>query len=102
MITIHYKLNPWLVGTHFLLSIVVLALGVLVALEAWDDPRRAGQLRRSAALALVVGAACGALILSGVARDRGRPALRLGRRSARLEVRAGRLAARPRDGGLRR
>ena len=36
MITIHYKLNPWLVGTHFLLSIVVLALGVLVALDAWD------------------------------------------------------------------
>ena len=44
-ITVHYKLNPWLVGTHFLLSIVVLALGVLVALEAWGDPRRARPLR---------------------------------------------------------
>ncbi len=33
-ITVYYHLNPWLVGTHFLLSLVVLALGVLVALEA--------------------------------------------------------------------
>ena len=41
-ITVYYKLNPWLVGSHFLLSIVVLALGVLVALEAWDDPGRVG------------------------------------------------------------
>ena len=53
-ITVYYKLNPWLVGTHLLLSMVVLALGVLVALEAWDirgDPvparaARAGRARR--------------------------------------------------------
>jgi heme a synthase len=66
MITIHYKLNPWLVGSHFLLSIVVLALGVLVALDAWSvrgEPVTSG-IRT---LALVVGTACGALILSGVA-----------------------------------
>ena len=65
MITIHYKLNPWLVGTHFLLSIVVLALGVLVALDAWNmrgEPVPLGVRT----LALVVGAACGALIVSGV------------------------------------
>ena len=64
-ITVYYKLNPWLVGSHFLLSIVVLTLGVLVALEAWDirgDPVSAS-IR---GLALTAGVACGALILSGV------------------------------------
>jgi heme a synthase len=34
-ITVHYDLNPWLVGTHFLLSMVVLSMGVLVVLEAF-------------------------------------------------------------------
>ena len=34
-ITVYYHLNPWLVLSHFLLSIVVLALGVIVALEAF-------------------------------------------------------------------
>jgi cytochrome c oxidase assembly protein subunit 15 len=64
-ITVYYKLNPWLVGTHFLLSIVVLTLGVLVALEAWDvrgEPVPA----RVRELALVAGAACGALLVSGM------------------------------------
>ncbi len=64
-ITVHYKLNPWLVGTHLLLSMIVLALAVLVALEAWDvrgDPVPRG-LRELAALA---GAACGLLLVSGV------------------------------------
>jgi heme a synthase len=32
-ITVHYHLNPWLVLSHFLLSIVVLTLGVVLALE---------------------------------------------------------------------
>jgi cytochrome c oxidase assembly protein subunit 15 len=64
-ITVYYKLNPWLVGTHFLLSIVVLALGVLVALEAWDV--RGEPVTSSVrGLALVAGVACGALILSGI------------------------------------
>jgi cytochrome c oxidase assembly protein subunit 15 len=64
-ITIHYKLNPWLVGTHFLLSIVVLALGVLVALEAWNVRGEPVPLRLRQ-LAAVAGLACGALIVSGV------------------------------------
>ncbi len=34
-ITVHYHLNPWLVGTHFLLAIAVLGLGVLIAVDAW-------------------------------------------------------------------
>jgi heme a synthase len=64
-ITVYYKLDPWLVGSHFLLSIVVLALGVLVALEAWNV--RGEPVPTSLrALALVVGFSCGALILSGI------------------------------------
>ena len=64
-ITVYYKLNPWLVGTHFLLSIVVLALGVLVALEAWNI-RGEPVTSSIRGLALTAGVACGALILSGI------------------------------------
>ena len=32
-ITIHYHLNPWLVLSHFLLSVVVLTIGVALAVE---------------------------------------------------------------------
>jgi cytochrome c oxidase assembly protein subunit 15 len=32
-LTVHYHLNPWLVLTHFLLSVVVLTLGVALAVE---------------------------------------------------------------------
>ena len=32
-LTVHFHLNPWLVLSHFLLSIVVLTLGVVLALE---------------------------------------------------------------------
>src|SRR3954471_8551397 len=64
-ITVYYKLNPWLVGTHLLLSMVVLALGVLVLLEAWNlrGERVPGYVRWFGAL---VGLSCGALLLSGV------------------------------------
>jgi heme a synthase len=63
-ITVKYHLNPWLVGSHFLLSLAVLALGVLVVLEAWglrgdSVPwwvRTAG---------LVVGLACIVLVVTG-------------------------------------
>jgi len=34
-ITIHYHLNPWLVLSHFLLSVVVLTLAVGLAVEVW-------------------------------------------------------------------
>ena len=64
-ITVHYKLNPWLVGSHLLLSMVVLALGVLVALEAWN--LRGDPVPRYVRLfAGLVGVSCGALLLSGV------------------------------------
>jgi heme a synthase len=63
-ITVHYHLDPWLVLTHFLVSIVVVALAVLVALEAWDvrGSREPLALRR---LSLVVAAACGVLVVTG-------------------------------------
>ncbi len=63
-ITVYYHLDPWLVLSHFLLSLVVLALGVLVALEAFDIrgepvPRRLGEL------ALLIGAAMAVLVVTG-------------------------------------
>jgi cytochrome c oxidase assembly protein subunit 15 len=64
-ITVYYKLNPWLVGSHLLLSMIVLALGVIVALEAWNihgEPVPKGMRE----LAALVGVACGALLISGV------------------------------------
>jgi cytochrome c oxidase assembly protein subunit 15 len=64
-ITVHYKLNPWLVGSHLLLSMVVLALGVLVALEAWNV-RGAPVPRYVSWFGALVGVSCGALLLSGV------------------------------------
>jgi cytochrome c oxidase assembly protein subunit 15 len=41
-ITVHYHLNPWLVITHLLLSLVVLGLGVVVLLEATRHARGGG------------------------------------------------------------
>jgi cytochrome c oxidase assembly protein subunit 15 len=61
-ITVDHNLNPWLVGTHFLLSFALLALGLVVLLEAWDvrsdsvSPwvRRVGLLVGAAGIVLVV------------------------------------------------
>ncbi len=64
-ITVHYKLNPYLVGSHFLLSIVALTFGILVALEAWNI-RGEPVSRGPRWLAIAAGGACGALLLSGV------------------------------------
>jgi cytochrome c oxidase assembly protein subunit 15 len=63
-LTIHFHLNPWLVLSHFLLSLVVLTFGVVLALEARgrtvpDLPRRVRQL------GILVGAAAGVLVVSG-------------------------------------
>jgi cytochrome c oxidase assembly protein subunit 15 len=63
-LTIHFHLNPWLVLSHFLLSLVVLTFGVVLALEARgrtvpDLPRRVRQL------GILVGAAACVLVVSG-------------------------------------
>ena len=63
-ITVYSHLNPWLVLSHFLLSIVVLTLGVILAVEV--RPRALGAVppwvRR---LALLVALAAGVLLVSG-------------------------------------
>jgi cytochrome c oxidase assembly protein subunit 15 len=63
-ITVKYKLNPWLVGTHFLLSIVVLGLAIVVLLEAFGvrGDLVPGWVRRGS---LLVGTACAALVVTG-------------------------------------
>jgi cytochrome c oxidase assembly protein subunit 15 len=63
-LTVHFHLNPWLVLSHFLLSLVVLTFGVILALEARgrsapDLPLRARQL------GLIVGAAACVLVVTG-------------------------------------
>jgi heme a synthase len=63
-ITVYYHLNPWLVLSHFLVSMAILTLGVIVALEAWRVRGEALPLRLRQ-LALLVGAAGAALIVSG-------------------------------------
>jgi len=67
-ITIHYHLNPWLVLSHFLLSLVVLTLGVVLAAEAialvrgHEPPRVPLRIRQ---VGLVVGLAACALVVTG-------------------------------------
>ena len=63
-ITVDHNLNPWLVGTHFLLAILVLMLGVVVLLEAWGLRGEAVPMwvRR---IGLLVGASCAVLVVTG-------------------------------------
>jgi cytochrome c oxidase assembly protein subunit 15 len=63
-ITVYFDLHPLLVLSHFLLSIVLLGLGVIVALEAWDVRGEALPLRLRQ-LGVVVGASCAALVVTG-------------------------------------
>jgi len=64
-ITVYYDLNPWLVGTHFLLSLLVLTLAVLVAIEAYGlrGELVPGRIRQ---LGLVAAASGGALVVTGM------------------------------------
>jgi cytochrome c oxidase assembly protein subunit 15 len=63
-VTVYYHLNPWLVLSHFLLSLFVLTLGVFVALEAWS-------LRGDAVpswvprVGLLIGVSCVVLVVTG-------------------------------------
>lgn len=63
-ITVDHHLNPWLVGTHFLLSFALLALGLVVLLEAWGvrSDRVPSWVRN---VGLVVGVACIVLVVTG-------------------------------------
>jgi cytochrome c oxidase assembly protein subunit 15 len=66
-ITVYYDLNPYLVITHLLLSLVVLALGVLVLLEATRLVRGAARALPSIARlgGAVLLAAVSALVVTG-------------------------------------
>ncbi len=63
-LTVHYHLNPWFVLSHFLLSVVVLTLGVILALEAYgrEPTRLPAWVPR---VGLLVGLAAAVLIFSG-------------------------------------
>jgi cytochrome c oxidase assembly protein subunit 15 len=67
-ITVYLDLHPLLVMSHFLLSLVVLAWGIGLVLEArgleegWSEPLVPAELRRAG---LVLVAACLALVVSG-------------------------------------
>ena len=87
-ITVYSGLNPWLVMSHFLLALVVLAGGVVVA-------RRGVLARARARAAAPCRASCGAarsslaaallaLVVSGHGLDRRRPASRAAPTSRRL------------------
>ena len=63
-ITIHYHLNPWLVLSHFLLSVAVLGLGIGLAVEVSRRvPERLPDWVRAGSLFVWV--AAGVLIVSG-------------------------------------
>ena len=66
-VTVYFHLNPWLVITHLLLSLVVLALGVLVLLEATRTLRGGGSALPAVARAgsVVLMAAIGVLVVTG-------------------------------------
>jgi cytochrome c oxidase assembly protein subunit 15 len=59
-ITVHYHLNPWLVISHLLVSLVVLGLGVFVLLEATRHARGGGPALPALART------CGVVLLASV------------------------------------
>jgi cytochrome c oxidase assembly protein subunit 15 len=63
-ITVYFDLHPLLVLSHFLLSVVLLMLGVLVAIEAWNV-RGDTLTPRLRQLGLVVGISCAVLVVTG-------------------------------------
>jgi cytochrome c oxidase assembly protein subunit 15 len=68
LLTIRLDLHPLMVGTHFLLALVVLATAVVVAVEAWGNAHGrtespAPYWLRLAGLVLV--GACGILVVTG-------------------------------------
>jgi heme a synthase len=63
-LTVHFGLNPWLVLSHFLLSVIVLTLGVVLALEVRGRERTRLPLWVPR-LGVLVGLAGTVLIVSG-------------------------------------
>jgi len=63
-ITVYYDLNPWLVISHFILSLIVLPFAVWVTLDAFEY-RGEALPKNLRYLALLVAVACWTLLLSG-------------------------------------
>jgi cytochrome c oxidase assembly protein subunit 15 len=75
-LTVYFHLNPWLVLSHLLLSLVVLAAGIVVALEARALVRGRGAVRPPLPLrraGLVLLASCGTLVVTGTLATAGGP-----------------------------
>lgn len=64
-ITVYYDLNPWLVMSHFLVSIATLAFGVVLVLDLWPEDRRAPVPRSLARIGLATAVAAAVVIVSG-------------------------------------
>ncbi len=71
-ITVYYDLNPWLVLSHFLLSLGIILLGVLVVILAFDV-RGESLPRGLRVLGVVVGLACAVLVVTGTLATAGGP-----------------------------
>jgi cytochrome c oxidase assembly protein subunit 15 len=71
-VTVYYDLNPYLVLSHFLLSLVVITFAVVLLLEAWNvrGERVASAVR---GVALLVGVAACAMVVSGTLATAGGP-----------------------------
>jgi cytochrome c oxidase assembly protein subunit 15 len=63
-LTVHFGLNPWLVLSHFLLSVIVLTLGVVLALEVRGRERTSLPVWVPR-LGVLVGLAGAVLLISG-------------------------------------
>src|SRR4051795_6499382 len=64
-ITVYYHLNPWLVLSHFLLSLAVLAAGVVLVLETLGEHRRPLVSGRLRAVSVLFGAALATMVITG-------------------------------------
>jgi cytochrome c oxidase assembly protein subunit 15 len=64
-LTVYYHLNPWLVLSHFMLSLVVLTAGVVLLLEAWGEHGRPLVPVWLRAAAVAFGAACVTMVVTG-------------------------------------
>jgi cytochrome c oxidase assembly protein subunit 15 len=71
-VTVYYHLNPWLVLSHFLLSLIVITLGIVLLLEAWNvrGERVPAAIRR---VALLVAASAAVLVVTGTLATAGGP-----------------------------
>jgi cytochrome c oxidase assembly protein subunit 15 len=64
-ITVYFHLNPWLVMTHFLVSIATLAFGVVLVLDLWPEVPRPELPHQLSVTGLALAGAALLVIVSG-------------------------------------